>query len=61
MRSDLEKLWNVEDHRKEDDETFVELDVFLRQNRSFAKLTVKANPDVTLKAKNKCKKNLLDL
>ena len=53
VRSDLEELWNVEDDRKEDDEAFVELDVFFRQNGSLAKLAVKANPHVTFEAEKK--------
>jgi len=56
VRSDLEELWDVEDDGEEDDEALVVLDVLLRKDGRVAELTVKTDPDISLKTEKKIKK-----
>ncbi len=53
VRSDLEELWDVEDDREEDDEALVVLDVLLRKDGRVTELTVKTDPDISLKTEKK--------
>ena len=47
MWSDLEELWYVEEDWEDDDEEFVELDVFVGEDVRLPELTVETYPDVT--------------
>ena len=52
MWSDLEELWYVEEDWEDDNEEFVELDVFVGEDVRLPELTVETYPDVTFEAEN---------
>ncbi len=56
VRSDLEEFWDVEDDWEEDDEALVVLDVLLGKDGRVTELTVKTDPDISLKTEKKIKK-----
>ena len=53
MWSDLEELWYVEEDWEDDDEEFVELDVFVGEDVRLPELTVETYPDVTFETEKK--------